>query len=80
MNCSTTGQGKILCPLFKPLILITMNKKLFLAFLILVIVAISAVATAYPVATFGIAVCSLPFVAAACYLTTPDKLKDKKTK
>lgn len=57
-----------------------MNKKLFLAFIILVIVAISAVATISPVATFGIAVCSLPFVAVACYLTTPDKLKDKKTK
>jgi hypothetical protein len=57
-----------------------MNKKLFLAFVILVVVAISVVATAYPVATFGIAVCSLPFLAVACYLTTPDKLKDKKTK
>lgn len=57
-----------------------MNRKSFLAFIILVVIAISAVATAYPVATFGIAVCSLPFVLTACYLTTPDRLKNKERK
>ena len=57
-----------------------MKKTSFLAFIILVVIAISAVATAYPVATFGIAVCSLPFVLTACYLTTPDRLKNKERK
>jgi starvation-inducible outer membrane lipoprotein len=57
-----------------------MNRKFFLAFIILVIVAISAVATISPIATFGIAVCSLPFVLTACYLTTPDRLKNKERK
>lgn len=57
-----------------------MKKTSFLAFVILVVIAISAVATAYPVATFGIAVCSLPFVLTACYLTTPERLKNKERK
>lgn len=57
-----------------------MKKTSFLAFIILVVIAISAVATAFPVATFGIAVCSLPFVLTACYLTTPERLKNKERK
>jgi hypothetical protein len=57
-----------------------MKKTSFLAFVILVVIAISAVATAFPVATFGIALCSLPFVTAACYLTTHDRLKAKERK
>ena len=57
-----------------------MNRKLFLAFVILVVIAISAVATAFPVATFGIALCSLPFALLACYLTTHDRLKERERK
>lgn len=57
-----------------------MNRKLFLAFVILFVVAISVIATIAPLATFVGAMCSLPFVLAACYLTTPDRLKNKERK
>lgn len=57
-----------------------MKKTSFLAFVILFVVAISLVATISPLATIAVAICSSPFVLAACYLTTPDRLKDKKHK
>jgi len=57
-----------------------MNRKLFLAFVILFVVAISLVATIAPLATFVGAICSLPFALLACYLTTHDRLKEKERK
>jgi hypothetical protein len=57
-----------------------MKKTSFLAFVILFVVAISLVATISPLATIAVAICSSPFVLAACYLTTHDRLKDKERK
>jgi ABC-type phosphate/phosphonate transport system permease subunit len=57
-----------------------MKKTSFLAFVILFVVAISLVATIAPLATFVGAICSLPFALLACYLTTPERLKNKERK
>ena len=57
-----------------------MKKTSFLAFVILFVVAISVIATISPLATIAVAICSSPFVLAACYLTTHDRLKEKERK
>lgn len=53
-----------------------MKKKHFLGWVVLACMAIAYVANMYPIATIGIALCSLPFVFLWCLMTT-ERNQDK---
>ena len=53
-----------------------MNKKLFLAAVIVLVVAVSAVVTTYPASSFLVALALMPLVFVWCVATTPSKKRD----
>lgn len=50
-----------------------MNKKLFLAAVIILVVAVAAMVTTYPASSFLVALCLLPITFVWCVATTPNK-------
>lgn len=53
-----------------------MNKKLFLAAVIVLVVAVSVVVTTYPASSFVVALALMPITFVWCVATTPNKKKD----